>query len=177
MKPVIVGMVGRKRTGKDTFYELVRAKLPNAERIAFADEVKRELSVATGISIEQMEREKDRFRPGQQWWGTEFRRFDDENYWIKKAAKKMYAQPECPCFVFTDVRMANEAAWIRKKGGILVKLTRIDGKRIDHHVSEIGVDRIQGDFEIVNPMTTIPEFRKAASVALTYIINSVRERA
>lgn len=71
-----------------------------------------------------------------QWWGTEYRRAQDPDYWIKLAERSMGADP----IVFADVRFENEAAMIRKRSGIVVCVDRPRvGPLPDSHVSERGV--------------------------------------
>lgn len=66
-----------------------------------------------------------------QWWGTEYRRTQDESYWIKKALKSNVKNT-----VFTDVRFLNEALMILALGGIIIE---IEGRRdaaVPGHASE-----------------------------------------
>jgi hypothetical protein len=75
------------------------------------------------------------------------RRFD-ENFWIHKAQNSMKGGP---C-VFTDVRFANEADFIRESGGIIVRVLR-EGLDVGEHESESGQLRIHSDQSIINDGT------------------------
>ncbi len=60
-----------------------------------------------------------------QWWGTEFRRARDENYWIARAVqriKRLHKQGKS--VVLTDVRFPNEADAIRALGGVVWQVWR-----------------------------------------------------
>ena len=91
-----------------------------------------------------------------QYWGTEVRRSQDENYWVKKALDSAVTLLARGRSVYvTDVRFANEADAVAELGGIAVRLNispeeqerRIfarDGVKIDEemrsHASETSLD-------------------------------------
>lgn len=58
-----------------------------------------------------------------QQWGTEFRRKQDENYWVKKVQAAWYALGK-PDACITDVRFGNELEWVQSEGGICVLIER-----------------------------------------------------
>ena len=162
----LIGIVGRKRSGKDTLFsylrQLLKVKHLNAYRFAFADELKREVSKATGVPLHLIEQHKDQFRPILQWWGTDFRRqYCMEDYWLP-AFQAVFDSTGSNTFVIvTDVRFQNEADLIKKNGGILVGIERrpawqrnrwfsiLCGGQ-DNHLSEAESDRIQVDHFIDN---------------------------
>lgn len=50
-----------------------------------------------------------------QWWGTEFRRSVNDNYWINKMARIL--EKEKPqCALISDMRFPNEMAFVQKYG-------------------------------------------------------------
>lgn len=50
-----------------------------------------------------------------QWWGTEFRRNVNPDYWVTKLAKRLEKEkPEIACI--TDMRFPNEMEWVKKYG-------------------------------------------------------------
>jgi hypothetical protein len=67
-----------------------------------------------------------------QHWGTEFRRAQDPDYWVKADAM---AIPPQGCFVYTDVRFPNEEKHIRSLGGRLYRVERA-GVTGNGHISE-----------------------------------------
>lgn len=89
-----------------------------------------------------------------QWWGTEFRRRQDNDYWVKQIIKK-YAENNFAPTVVCDMRFPNEAEMIKNLKGYTVKIQRIkDGKqfisddRDPKHVSEIALDNYKYDLTI-----------------------------
>lgn len=85
-----------------------------------------------------------------QWWGTDYRRAQDPEYWVKRLQETLDRDnPEIA--VITDVRFPNEAAAIKKMGGYLVKVERTTTPDIDvpAHPSEQSLDGYTGwDFQI-----------------------------
>ena len=140
---MLIGISGKKRSGKDTVgamvVEWLRKHYCSATRVAFADQLKEEVARATGVSLEDIEVEKAHWRPMLQWWGVEFRRYyHGENYWIREMTKKLIGMEE-DFAVITDVRLENEAEFVRKSGGLVVRVEReIDAQ--DSHSSETGLD-------------------------------------
>jgi len=137
----LLGLSGRKRSGKDTVCQII-TRHANAVRLAFADSLKEELAAACGVPVRLIDEQKERFRPGLQWWGTEFRRHDDGYYWLHKAAQALQnMRPRADLVVFTDVRYPNEAAFIQENHGFLWRVERPcfvrDG---DNHPSETALD-------------------------------------
>jgi hypothetical protein len=51
---MLIGLTGQAGSGKDTIYERVKFKYPNAERIAFADKLKESAAALLGVTYEQL---------------------------------------------------------------------------------------------------------------------------
>lgn len=73
-----------------------------------------------------------------QWWGTEYRRSRDENYWIRKMDEFFYTHHP---IVIIDMRFENEARWAKDNNAFIVRVTRaglapVEGK----HASAAGLD-------------------------------------
>lgn len=75
-----------------------------------------------------------------QWWGTEYRRTQDPDYWVKQTAERIRCEdPEVA--LMGDVRFFNEFEFV-KANGCAVRIDR-PGFEIDdgqHHISEVGLD-------------------------------------
>ena len=86
-----------------------------------------------------------------QWWGTDFRRKQDENYWVKKVRDKIQSMVfsyretpvgfikykyKCPDIVIPDTRFKNECKMIKDFGGEVWKVERYDKKlEIEFHTN------------------------------------------
>lgn len=78
-----------------------------------------------------------------QWWGTEYRRAQDEDYWVKQAAafvtkaqgRFFYPEQAPQHFVIPDVRFENERGWIKATGGNIWHVHRDGLETNDTHSS------------------------------------------
>lgn len=75
-----------------------------------------------------------------QWWGTEYRRAQDPNYWVQKTME-MIAQDAPDVALICDVRFPNEAEGIRAAGGYIVRVRRLGYvSDVPQHVSETALN-------------------------------------
>jgi hypothetical protein len=89
-----------------------------------------------------------------QWWGTEYRRSQDTNYWVKKLFASIPVNLDIA--LVTDVRFPNEADGIKQQGGynVNVQRLRLDGTpfysedRPVDHISETALDGYNWDYYI-----------------------------
>ncbi|PLX78507.1 MAG: hypothetical protein C0614_08515 [Desulfuromonas sp.] len=94
-----------------------------------------------------------------QWWGTEYRRAEDPDYWTKAWGRKVESLDlDCLHVLIDDVRFINELDVIRSHGGLLIKIERPGFNGANEHSSENSLDHIDDwDAVIVND-TTIEQF-------------------
>ena len=122
---MIIGMCGYAGSGKDAAAKALRER--GFTRVAFADELKDELAEVFGLTLQELEDNKEEWRPLLVEWGRARRR-QDPAYWIKKASltvdliegSALGAQH----IVVTDVRYPNEAKWLWERNGLLVRIER-----------------------------------------------------
>lgn len=92
-----------------------------------------------------------------QWWGTEYRRSQDPDYWVNKLSASIPGTLDIA--LITDVRFVNEAECIKNRGGYNVLVERLDqyGRlyiapdRPADHPSEIALNGYNFDFYITTP--------------------------
>lgn len=152
---IVIGLSGKKLSGKDTVFMLLKESMINLtiERVAFADALKQEVAELLKVDVATIEQQKSRFRGILQWYGTDWRRADDENYWIKRAQEKINALAgTSDVVVVTDVRFPNEAELVRSNDGLLVRINR-QGPSTDTHSSETAMDGYTPDLVIDNTGT------------------------
>ena len=147
----LVGISGLARSGKDVAGKIILENLGDGwSRGAFADIPKQMLSIM-GISTDCVNKDGEDYyynyniRHLMQTLGTEWGRNIDEDIWIK-AFKKNNPTGK---FVITDVRMENEADFVRKSGGIIVHIKGRGGIK-GNHQSEAGIDIKRGDLIVFN---------------------------
>jgi phosphomevalonate kinase len=158
VKAKVVGLVAEGGSGKDTVFGIFKKLLPDKTvvRIAFGDAVKEEVAERHELRLEDLEDNKESFRNILQEWGTEYRRKQDEFYWIKKLSPQIDILKEnADVLVFTDVRFLNEADFIREKlKGNIIKITA-KGDRVlkSDHISETELQYIKPDWLLPNTGT------------------------
>jgi hypothetical protein len=89
-----------------------------------------------------------------QWWGTEHRRAQNQNYWVDQW--KAGLNPNANIIVSTDMRFLNEAAAVKSVGGFTVQVNRkngdgtpfVDPTRPADHVSETELDGYNYDYQL-----------------------------
>ena len=151
---MIIGLSGKKRSGKDTVADIVCNMYPSTIKYAFASPLKLEVATATGFSLKYIEEHKSNFRLILQGWGTDFRReIYGKDYWIRKmeeALKLILSTHEH--VVIPDVRFLNEYEFVKSLGGVMIRIERaVDYS--DTHVSENELDHTTFDHVIVNDGT------------------------
>ncbi len=165
----ILGLCGYAGAGKDHVFDYLKehSEIMHVRRVAFADGVRDEVAETFGIAdwhsdpaFQKPYSEGVRFV--LQRWGTEFRRAQDDLYWVKRGIEKAYdlektldadefglpfkGTPEHYLLVvFTDVRFENEAVAIQQAGGrvlqvmasLPVRIERLGGVPAEGHASEV----------------------------------------
>jgi hypothetical protein len=89
-----------------------------------------------------------------QWWGTEYRRAQDSDYWVRQW--KAAINPKANIVMATDMRFFNEAAAVKSVGGFTVQVNRknvdgtpfVDPSRDANHPSEVQLDGYNYDYQI-----------------------------
>lgn len=120
---MVIGVSGSARSGKDTFYLLLKEKLEplgfNCIRTAFADKLKLDIKPLIlqefSIDIDNCtDKEKEVIRPFMVSYGTLARSLN-EDHWIKRVQQKIFNEQLKPktISVITDVRYPNEQSFIK----------------------------------------------------------------
>lgn len=196
MTAPLIGLMGRKRSGKDTFAErLVSAH--GFVRVAFADPLRAtlydldplvrveidEVSLLTGggdpqdasywrlaplVDFIGWERAKElrEVRRLMQAHGVAIREHVGESVWVDAAMWEVQSLRDTTPVVVTDVRFPNEAAAVGADGGILIRIERPGQDAGDAHISETALDGYPADFTFVNAGSVEDLHRLADSVLL-----------
>lgn len=170
---MLIGLVGKKRSGKDTVYSYINEFVP-AYRMAFADPLKESVCELLGISREGLEilKEQTEIRIGLniepkfnpeiqilnlnmreflQRYGTEaHRNVFGTNFWVDAVLPDDFYHEDYMCVV-TDCRFDNEVNRIRYLGGKIVKVERPSVVTTDIHASEaMELSDSVIDYKIIN---------------------------
>jgi dephospho-CoA kinase len=161
----VIGVVGQAGHGKDTVANIIVDKF-QFERIALADRLKQDLAEwFEGDEDFTIERQNARDRHPkvrrlQQIYGTEIRRAQDKNYWLKEFAFTALGRAAAGVrgVVVSDIRFPNEATILREKwNGLLLFVERSHQEaNVDmSHASEAHVQDLRqlADYTFVNDGT------------------------
>lgn len=162
--PLIIGLMGPAGAGKDTAADHLEDH-HGFVRYAFAQPMRTMLEAAfveAGIDYAYIyERAlKEQTIPGlgysyrhlAQTLGTEWGRHQlDQDVWLRLAEMTLGlpAAPVHDRIVITDVRFANEAAWVRRHGGVVLRIQR-DTAPVRQHISETAMQQIDAWGDIAN---------------------------
>ena len=96
-----------------------------------------------------------------QWWGTEYRRTDDPDYWTKAWTKKVEGfDLENIHILIDDVRFMNELDTVRAKGGLIIKIDRPGFSGAGNHASETSLDAYSDWKRVIVNDGTLEDFRR-----------------
>lgn len=167
-RPPMIGLCGYMGSGKDTVGALLT--MIGYEMIAFADALKREAYRALmdeepwpGEQRADLLNAWETCRPSEiyakptspaartilQYWGTEYRRAQNVQYWVNALANSL--RPGV-LYVITDMRFANEAQFVHANGGQVWMVDRFNeapGIGITGHSSE-KFEGVYPDLSVVN---------------------------
>lgn len=183
-QPRLIGFCGRAGAGKDTIaaelYHLLSARHSDCYFLSFAQPL-RDMLAALGVPEEYMERRdlKNRpvpgfgasFRTMAQTLGTEWGRgCVGKDFWVQQADRRLRDLPGV--VLVTDVRFPEEAAWLRSKGGVLVRVERPEADcAFINHESEAHAGAMPADHVVDNsgPRSEAPHLAMALALDLNLI--------
>lgn len=172
MIPRLIGVTGRKYNGKDTIANYYTQK-HNFVQLSFAGPLKDICELLFDFNYEQLHGSLKEV-PDDNWFnltprqvlqfvGTEmFRNMMGDltpelegNFWIlclKNKIKKLQKNKPDIHIVISDVRFPNELDLIKELGGVSLRVVRPSHniKNNDTHESEILIDKLDVDIEIIN---------------------------
>ena len=176
-----IGLAGKSGSGKDVVADYICERY-GYKKIAVADAIREEVeiflfnklsgppAVFDPINLEYNDAPKynlvvEAFRKAVwakpttpemrvllQWWGTEYKRAQDNEYWIKCLVEKM---PPDDFVVISDVRVPEEIDAIHQCGGEVwfVERPGVAPVGIDNHLTEIGLEGAVFDRTLLNDQT------------------------
>ena len=105
-----------------------------------------------------------------QWHGTEYRRAQDSEYWVKKAMAKCVGTGPV-LYVIDDCRFENEAKAIKDAGGVLVRVVNPNAPTPSNpdHPSETGLDLWEAWDIIMNNSSDLATYHGMVEYALSSI--------
>ena len=160
-KPLLIGLHGRARSGKDTIADYL-VKIHGFEKVSFAAPIREMACKIFNCSLKQLECIKEVVDPClgvsprdvMQTLGTEWGRNINPDLWVITALRHIRsAMSDGISVVVSDVHFDNEAHMIRDNGGEIWTVIRPEVKHIRKHPSERGIAYQEGDRVICNTTT------------------------
>lgn len=151
---MIVGLLGRARSGKDTFASRLEAR--GFVRTSFAQPLKDACRVLFGLTDAHLGDLKDVADPNLptrsatprqilQEFGTDvMRKHYGDGFWVDRFVRDLPPGN----VVVTDVRFQNEVDALRGLGGVIIKIERPGEPKMSHASEQ--VDDISADLVVVN---------------------------
>lgn len=156
---MLIGLVGKKGAGKDTVADFLIEK-KGYNKKAFADPLKKVVQALFLLdetqvhdqSLKEITDPRWSLSPRQmmQLVGTNLIRTNlGEDFWLKHIE---LGRENLDFIVISDVRFQNEADWVRKKGGILIRIVSNEESNsvVDTHRSETELESIHTDHVLFN---------------------------
>ena len=150
----IIIFSGKQYAGKDTAAKIMLDKMPNYRRCAMGDIIKLTYGAQKGLTYDEIEKNKAKYRSdlivlGN--WGRE----QDPDYWLKKIIKQKGN------IIVTDVRVPHEYEVFKNAGAITIRVeatreTRAKRGQLvgEHDITEVGLDNEKNwDYIIDNNST------------------------
>lgn len=179
MSTIIVGLMGKIGSGKDTAAEWLVAR-HGFTRLAFADELRKELVEEYGVPFELFTDRALKEVPCEALGGRSPRevmrehggwRRDvfGEDYWVNKIAAIIHASSAAKGrYVISDVRLPNEYDWIASEEGILFRVVRPAMEIGEAHAdfTETALDDYPANVELTNPEDRLERLFAAVDTAV-----------
>jgi dephospho-CoA kinase len=154
---MIVAVSGKKRSGKDTFYQLVKEYVEHGTnirvvRFAFADAVKKYAESYFAVSRYT---DKEEYRFILQGIGQMMREEVRKSYWIDITSRGIEEEftkygKDNVIAIITDVRYLNEMEWALENADISLRIERAEAPSDDSHPSEVELDKFDFGHKIIN---------------------------
>jgi hypothetical protein len=172
---IIIGIIGKKESGKTTFSNYLKEYFFSQEAFAikeaFGDELKKML-VESGLCTDEevYQKKTPLSRMLMQKIGTEIVRTIDYDYWCKIMWEKLkndcLYDPRC-IVIIDDVRFQNEYNMLRSLGAIIIKVERPQSQQEDNHASETEMDGLKYDAIVYNDSNLHSLMQKADAIGKT----------
>lgn len=121
-KKKIIVFSGKQFSGKDTVAKILLGKLKDFKRIGIADAIKSEYSARTGLSIEEIEKNKSKYRQDLIDLGNYGRNINPD-YWLNS----IISYPGN--VIVTDVRVKHELDLFKKNGAFTIRVEASEEQR------------------------------------------------
>ena len=160
MAESIIFFSGKQYSGKDTAGKIFLENLDGYKRMAMGDVIKQEYSRQNGISVEEIERNKSKYRQGLIDLGN-WGRTQSPDYWLNKIVEQDGK------IIVTDVRVPHEYEVFKNAGAIGIRIeasrrTRAQRGELvgEEDITEVGLDDVLDWDYVVENDSDYDNFKK-----------------
>ena len=154
MAEKIIIFSGKQYSGKDTAAKILLDEMQEYKRCAMGDIIKLEFGKQNGLTYDEIERNKSKYRAGLIELGN-WGRCQSDDYWLKKIIETDGK------IIVTDVRVPYEYKVFKDAGAISVRIEASRDIRAsrgslvgENDITEIGLDNVSDwDYIIENNLT------------------------
>jgi hypothetical protein len=179
-QPILIGLHGKPRSGKDTICNHILANIPLL-RHGPSVQVKKAAAAMFNVPEEYFydDKKKEQIDP---YWGISYREMAQkvgnessrkvfgEDFWMRHVDYFLYHKlPEDKKgIVLADIRYANEVSWVKERGGLVLFVTRENRMYVanESHDAEKGLDLRLADIVIENNGTYEELFSQVSNVLI-----------
>lgn len=177
----LIGIAGKKRSGKDTFATMLGLITPGVKTYAFGNRMKEICSAVYGVPMRVFHDQSLKESPVSGWGSTPREMMTGmdrvikdslgEDFFVRAVSSQIQtltvAELHSTVAVVTDVRFPVEADWIVKSGGIIVEVIRpeVEAENQLNHASEAGIPKSFISKTINNTGTLAYLFSQAEAIS------------
>ena len=160
---MIIGLAGRKQSGKSTLAQFLCEGLGFKED-SFGAPIRQFVAQLCGYTLGELEVYKEVVHPMfgktprhmMQTLGTDWARNTiSDSIWVDCLASRL---SDANKVVISDLRFENEATAIRAMGGTIIHIERLQNEPTDMHASEAGIKPVLGPDYIIHNNGSINGF-------------------
>lgn len=176
--PKIIGLLGRSRSGKDTISDYIIANYPfhTIEKKRLAQPIKDAVCALYGFKTEQVEgSDKDTVdskigispRAAMVYITNHVMEIMGREFFSKRLFRS--ADQSSSPIIIPDVRYEHDIDYIRSRGGVVIKVSRLHSEEVPRYEWEDPIDTLEGDVDVHND-GCIEELYTQVDAALSKII-------
>lgn len=115
MKKHIIAVSGKQLSGKDTVVAILLQNMPEFKRVGIGDAIKTEYAKRSGLSVEEIEKNKSKYRADLIALGDEGRA-KSADFWLRRILELDYS------VIISDVRLKNELKLAKEYNAITIRV-------------------------------------------------------
>jgi hypothetical protein len=178
LEPILIGLTGRARSGKDTIADYLRDNY-NVARLAFADNLKKAAEVIFGPELSPYLSAEAKENPTGTWGDSPRAILQDLGQWVREKYGPTAWHRSLLLshgglikrrdVVITDCRYDDEAQFVKERKGFVWQIVRPDAPAVRPHCSENGISPRLVDYVIENGGTILDLYAKVDAAFLGII--------